>query len=147
MDNKFSELESVIHNLERVSDVRDIIELTKLNAATSILHKWLIRRERVWRQRARFYGFNMKDHNTKFFHASIIFKKKKNEIIQTNINGKAVLGVSNLKYKVRKCLAQRFKQELVPNFDFSLDNHPKITVTQVEFLEKIPSTEEVKQVV
>ena len=78
MDNKISELESVINDLERRSDDRDLNEMerARLNAANSLLHQWLIKRERVWRQRARFYGFNLKDHNTKIFHASTIFKKK-----------------------------------------------------------------------
>ena len=149
MDNKIAELESVVHNLERASDTRALndMELARLNAASSILHQWLIRRERVWRQRARSYGFKMKDHNTKFFDAAATFKKKKKEILQTTINDKVVRGVSELKCEVRKYFAQRFKQAPVPKFDFSLDNHLKITAAQVVFLEKIPSIEEVKQAV
>ena len=79
MDNKISNLKSVIHVLERASDVRDLndMEIARLNAASSLLHQWLIRREKVWKQRARSYGFKMKDHNTKFFHAAATFKKKK----------------------------------------------------------------------
>ena len=47
MDNKISELESVIHGLERTSDDRDLndMELARLNATNSLLHQWLIRRE------------------------------------------------------------------------------------------------------
>ena len=83
MDDRISELEAVIHALKRKSDDRDLndMEVARLNAANSLLHQWLIRRERVWRQRARSYGFKMKDHNTKFFHVSTLFKRKKNEII------------------------------------------------------------------
>ena len=83
MDDRISELEAVIHAFERKSDDRDLndMEVARLNAANSLLHQWLIRRERVWRQRARSYGFKMKDHNTKFFHVSTLFKRKKNEII------------------------------------------------------------------
>ena len=79
MDNKISELESAIHDLDKIADVRDLndMERARLNAANCLLNQWLIKRERVWRQRARSYGFNMKDHNTKFFHASTIYKKKK----------------------------------------------------------------------
>ena len=99
MDYKIFDLESVIHDLERISDDRDLnnMELVRLNAANSLLHKWLIKRERVWRQRARSYGFSLKDHNMKFFHALTIFKQKKKEIIQTNINARVVQGVKNLK--------------------------------------------------
>ena len=119
-----------------------------MKAANCLLHMLIIRRERVWRQRAKTYGFNVKDHNTKFFHASTIFKKKKkNEIIQTNINGRTIQGVPNLKYEVRNYFAQRFTQEQVPAFDFNLDNHPKSSAALAEFLETIPSREEVKQVV
>ena len=123
------------------------MELARLSAANSLLHQWLIRRERVWRQKARSYGFRMKDHNTKFFHASTLFKKKKNEISQTNINGRRIQGVSNLKSEIRKFFAQSFTQELVPEFEFSLENHPRITEAQSLFLENIPSREEVKQAV
>ena len=149
MDNRISELESIIHNLERLSDDRDLndMEMARLNAANSLLHLWLIRRERTWRQRARTYGFNMKDHNTKFFHTSTLFRRKKNEIIQTNINARSVNGVSNLKSEIRSYFAQRFSQEQVPTFDFTLDNHPKITEAQSGFLEATPSREEVKNVV
>ena len=126
MDNKISELESVIHELENRSDDRDLNEMerARLNAANSLLHQWPIKRERVWRQRARSYGFNLKDNNTRFVYASTIFKKKKKEIIQTIINGRNVQGVSNLKNEVRNYFSQRFTQEHVPLFDFNLDNHP-----------------------
>ena len=92
MDNKISILESAIHELERTSDVRDLndMEIARLNAASTLLHQWHIRRERLWRQRARSYGFKMKDHNTKFFHAAATFKKKKKEILQTIINGRTI---------------------------------------------------------
>ena len=81
----------------------------------------------------------------KFFHTSTLFKRKKNEIIQININSRSIHGVSNLKSEIRNYFAQRFAQEQVSAFDFSLDNHLKITVAQVVFLERIPSIEEVKQ--
>ncbi|XP_057550609.1 uncharacterized protein LOC130828666 [Amaranthus tricolor] len=116
--------------------------MARLNAANSLLHQWLIRRERVWRQRARSYCFKMKDHNTKFFYASTLFKKQKNEIIQIHINGRNIQGVENLKAEIRSFFAQSFSQEPVPEFDFSLDNHPKITEAQSIFLEKTPSREE-----
>ena len=137
MDNKISELESAIHDLDRITDDRDLndMERAKLNAANCLLNQWLIKRERVWRHRARSYGFNMKDHNTKFFHASTIFKKKRNEILQTYINGRRVQGVSNLKQEVRNYFAQRFKQEQTPIFDFNLDNHQKLTPEQAQHLE------------
>ena len=113
MDNKISELESAIHELDKITDERDLndMERARLNAANYLLNQWLIKRESVWRQRARSYVFNMKDHNTKFSHASTIFKKKRNKILQTYINGRRVQGVSNLKYEVRNYFAHRFKQE------------------------------------
>ena len=149
MDNRISDMESVIHDLERSSDERELddMERARLNAAYSVLHQWLIRREQIWRQRARTYGFNMKDHNMKFFHASTVFRRKKNEIIQTKINGRSVQGVSNLKSKIRNYFAERFAQEQVPAFDFSMDEHPKISEAQSKFLEAIPSREEIKIVV
>ena len=127
MDNKITNLESVIHELERASEIRTLngMEIARLNAASTLLNQRLLRRERLWRQRARTYGFKMKDHNTKFFHAAATFKKKKKEILTTTINGTAFQGVSELKYEVRKYFEQRFKQEPVPQFDFNLDNHPK----------------------
>ena len=132
MDNKISELEAVLHALERTSEERDLnaMKMARLSAANSLLHKWLIKRERIWRQKARSYGFNMKDHNSKFFHAYTIFRRKKNEIIQTNINGGYIHGVSNLKNTIRNFFAQSFSQEQVPVFEFSLDGHPKITEEQ-----------------
>ncbi|XP_057529808.1 uncharacterized protein LOC130808348 [Amaranthus tricolor] len=78
MDNKIADFEVVIHDLEQKSDNRmlDTMEKARLNAANSFLHQWLIRRERIWRQRARSYGFKLKDHNSKFFLAATLYKKK-----------------------------------------------------------------------
>ena len=83
MDNRISELEAVIHDLESLSDDKDLndMERARLNATNSLIHLWLITREMMWRQKARTYGFNMKDRNKRFFHASTIFRRKKNEII------------------------------------------------------------------
>ncbi|XP_057528953.1 uncharacterized protein LOC130807666 [Amaranthus tricolor] len=146
MDNRIADLESVIHGLESTSDVRNLndMEMARLKATNNLLHQWLIRRERIWRQRARSYGFKMKDHNTKFFHASTLFKKKKKEITKININGRSIQGVSNLKSEIRNFFAQSFSQAPVPDFDFSLDNHPRVTEAQSLFLERTPSREEVK---
>ena len=149
MDNKISELEAVIHELENKSDVRMLnnMESARLKAANSLLHQWLVRRERVWRQRARTYGFNIKYHNTKFFHASTMFKRRKNEMVQIKINGRRVQGVANLKSEIRNYFVQRFAQEQQPVFDFDLGNHPKISEDQAVSLETIPSREEVKRAV
>ena len=149
MDNKILDLETVIHDLERKSDDRMLenMEKARLQATNSCLNQWLIRRERIWRKRARTYGFNIKDHNTKFFHASTLYKRRRNEIVQKNIQGRRVHGVANLKSEIRNHFVQRFAQDQVPDFDFSMDNHPKITESQAHFLETIPSREEVKNAV
>ena len=149
MENRISVLESAIHDLDRIADSRDLndMERARLNAENCLLNQWLIKRERVWRQRAKSYGFCMKDHNTKFFYASTIYKRKKNEIIQISINGRRVRGVSNLKHEVRNYFVQRFIQQHTPAFEFNLDNHQKLSAEQVQQLENIPSREEVQQAV
>ena len=149
MENKIHDLESAIHDLDKISDSRDLNEMesARLNAANCLLKQWLIKRERMWRQRARSYGFNMKGHNTKFFHASTIYKRKKNEILQIFINGNRVQGVSNLKQEVRNYFVQKFQQQQTPAFDFNLDNHQKLSPEQAAHLENIPSREEVQQAV
>ena len=149
MDNKIEEFEAVIHDLDRISDTRDfnVLERARLNAANSFLNQWLIKRERIWRQRARSYGFNIKDHNTKFFHAATIYKKKKNEILHMFINGNRIQGVSYLKKEVRDYFVQHFKQEQTPNFDFNLHNHRKLSPDQARQLEITPSREEVQEAV
>ena len=49
MDDKISELEAVIHVLEKTSDDRDlnVMEMARLNATNSLRQQWLIRRERI----------------------------------------------------------------------------------------------------
>ena len=149
IDKKIADLEVVIHDLERKGEDRvlDSVEMARLKAASSILHQWLIRRERVWRQKARTYGFNIKDHNMKFFHASTIFKRKKNEISQVIIDGRRVAGVANLKEGIRNHFRHRFAQDQIPGFDFDLKNHPKVSSEQVLLLEATPSREEIKKAV
>ena len=129
MDNRISALEFALHDLDRIADSRvlNVMERARLNAANCLLNQWLIKRERVWRQRARTYGFSMKDHNTKFFHASTIYRRKKKEIIQLSINGRRVRGVANLKHEVRSYFAERFKQQYTLVFDFNLDDHHKLS--------------------
>ena len=65
METKIHDLESAIHVLDRIFDSRDLndMESARLNAANCLLNQWLIKRKRVWRQRARSYGFNMKVRN------------------------------------------------------------------------------------
>ena len=137
MDNKIVKLETAIHELEKLSDAQPLsdVEKARLNAAQALLQACLIRRERIWRQKARSYGFKLKDHNTKFFHASTLFRRKKNEIVNTKINGRFIQGVTNLKYEIRTFFSHRFAQEAIPAFVFDLGDHPKITQEQSNFLE------------
>ena len=149
LDGKINNLESAVHDLEILSDSRRLndMEKARLNAAQSCLQSCLIRRERIWRQKARSFGFKMKDHNTKFFIASTLIKRKRNEIIKTKVNGRCIQGVSNLKAEIRKFFAQRFSQDPVPDIDFHLGNHPKISAEQAIALEAYPSREEIKNAV
>ena len=146
MDNKIADLEAVIFELEKKGERTqlDIMELARLNAAQNTLQQWLIRRERIWRQRARSYGFNGKDHNTKFFHAAANFKRKHKEFIQMKINGRNIVGKENLKEQVREFFINRFKQGETPEFDFSMNNHPKLSRTQANQIEATPSREEIE---
>ena len=110
MDNKICNLEAVIHELQVVSEERDLNDMdkAKLIAAKNHLQSWLVRRERIWRQKARSYGFSMKDHNTKFFHTSIVIRRKRNEIVHLKINEKNFHGVTNLKREIRNYFVKRF---------------------------------------
>ena len=83
----------------------------------------------------------------KFFHASTIFKRKKNEISQVIIDGRRVAGVANLKEGIRNHFRHRFAQDQIPGFDFDLKNHPKVSSEQVLLLEATPSREEIKKAV
>lgn len=60
LDLKIKNLEAVIHDLDLVSEdkVLNCVELARLNAAQSHLQAWIIRRERIWRQKVRSYGFS-----------------------------------------------------------------------------------------
>ena len=149
MDNRIADLEKVTHELERNGErsTLDNMDIARLNAANSILHRWLIRRERIWRQRARSYGFNMKDQNTKYFHAATLLRKKKQQITKIKINGCLIEGSQTLKEKVRDFFVNRFSQKETPNFDFDMDSHRKISEAQARNLEIIPSREEIKNAV
>ena len=89
----------------------------------------------------------MKDHNTKFFHASTLFRRKKNEILKIKINGRCIQGISNLKAGIRHFFSQQFIQEELPSFDFDLEQHTRISDQQSILLELYPSREEVKNAV
>ena len=149
MDKKIADLEKAIHELEKAAETRtlDNMEKARLNAANSMLSPWLIRRERLWRQRARSYGFSKKDQNTKFFHATTLLRKKKQGISKIKINGNSVEGILNIKQTVREFFVNRFTQEAIPDFDFDMDSHKKISEEQARNLELIPSREEIKKAV
>ena len=149
MENRITDLEKVAHDLERKGEttILNNMERARLNAANNMLQTWLIRRERIWRQRARSYGFNMKDQNTKIFHATTMLRKKKQAITRVKINGSVVQGTRRLKEKVREFFANRFTQGVTPNFDFDMDSHPKLSEAQACELERIPSREEIKSAV
>ena len=89
----------------------------------------------------------MKDHNTKLFMASTLFRRKKNEIVRLKVKGRAIQGISNLKAEIINFFAQRFSQDPLPAFDFELGNHPKLSAEQARSLEIYPSREEVKNAV
>lgn len=89
----------------------------------------------------------MKDRNAKFFHLSALFRRRRNEISQIKINGRLVEGVPNLKEGIRDYFLQRFSREPLPNFDFDIEGHTKITAEQNAFLESLPSREEIKSAV
>lgn len=89
----------------------------------------------------------MKDHNTKFFHALTVFRRNKNEIVHININGRSFHGVSSLKTEIRNFFTQRFSQEQISDFDFDMDNHPKVSEEQSRFLEATPTREEIKNAI
>ena len=149
MENKISDLEKVVHELEKKGETSalDNMETSRLKAADIMLQSWLIRRERIWRQRARSYGFNMKDRNTKFFHASTMLRKKKQQITKIKINGDLVEGTQVLKEKVREFFVNRFTQVDTPDFDFEMNNHTKVSEVEARRLERIPSREEIKNAV
>ena len=149
MENRISNLEKEVHDLERKgeSGTLDNLETARLKAADTMLHSWLIRRERIWRQRARSYGFNMKDRNTKFFHASTMLRKKKQQITKIKINGSFFEGTQVLKDKVREYFVNRFTQVDTPDFDFEMNIHSKISQAEARHLESIPSREEIKNAV
>lgn len=130
LDLKIKKLESVIHDIDLMEENRSLsaIDLARLFAAHSHLNMWSIRRERIRRQRARSYGFSLKDHNSKFFHASSMFRRKRNEVFHLIINGRRVSGVPELKTEVRNYFVQRFSQDPLLDFDFDLDNHPKLSI-------------------
>lgn len=99
------------------------------------------------RQHARSFGISLKDHNTKFFHASTLYRRKRNEIVRIMIDGRVVEGVSGLNTAVRQYFACRFTQEPVPDFDLNMDGHSTISTEQNIFLEAFHTREEVKEAV
>ena len=74
-------------------------------------------------------------------------KKNKKEINQIKINGRRIIGIQNLKEEVRQFFAKRFAQEATPEFDFNMENHPKLSDAQARNLETIPSREEIEKAV
>lgn len=133
MESNICKLEEVIHELQKVGEQRqlDDVELARLRAAQHLLQSLLIRRERIWRQKARSYGFSSKDHNTKYFHASTIIRRKRNEISQLEIDGYMVSGVENLRREVNRYFTRRFSQENLPDFDFDMEGHSRVNEEQV----------------
>lgn len=81
----------------------------------------------------------MKDHNTKFFHASTIIRRKRNEITQLKIDGRMVSGVPSLKSAINSYFSGHFTQDSTPMLDFDLGNHVVLTDEQNRFLEENPS--------
>ncbi|XP_057520860.1 uncharacterized protein LOC130801116 [Amaranthus tricolor] len=123
------------------------MDIARLCAAQNHLQSWFLRRERLWRQKAWSYGFNMIDHNNKFIHASTVIRRKKNEIVQLEINRRTVHGVSNLKREISFYFADRFSQEHNRALDFDMGHHLKKSADQVRFLESRPTRDEVKNAV
>lgn len=76
-----------------------------------------------------------------------MMRRKRNEIVHLEINGKSVNGVEALKQEIHKYFASRFSQRVYPDIDFEMGNHAKVSEVQARALEILPSREEVKQAV
>lgn len=98
------------------------MEKARLVIAEDHFQSWVVRRERIWRQKASSYGLSMKDYNTKFFHASIVIRRKRNEIVHLEINENNFHGMTNIKREIRNYFVKRFSQEQVLANDFSMNN-------------------------
>lgn len=110
MEKKISELEVAIHEVDCLGESRPLtdIEQARLQAAQCLLQSWLIRKESIWRQKARSLGLNLKDRNTKFYHSTTIFRRKKKFIVSLRIDNRDISGIHALKGAVRDHFAQKF---------------------------------------
>ena len=113
------------------------------------LQEWLQREETLWRQKARIKWLFAADLNTKFFNLTTIIRRRKNAIdFIKNQQGSWVSG----RKEIGRCFESFFRnlfETSNPSILNNLDNLicPSLFEEDIQMLTKIPTPEEVKDVV
>ena len=106
------------------------------------LEEWQAREDIKWKQKSRELWLKEGDHNSKFFHASTIIRRRKNNIAEIKLeNGNYIYEKENIEKYFEKHF-QELSNSSTPNFPRDLENliSPCIEPEENEDLIRIPST-------
>ena len=92
-------------------------------------------------------SIKFKDKSTVFYHAMASGRKRRNRILLLWVNGRDIKGPRAIKNAIRRFLKNLCSQPNVPIISLPDDILPKISVEEVEILERKPSIDEVKEAV
>lgn len=149
LDRKIEQLSLEQEKLFGISEIRslNVEELNRQKAIFVFLQKLMVRKEKIWRQKARIQNLKLKDSNTKLFHAIANVRRRRKQISTLKIGNRVVQGVYGLKKVVEKCIKEHFSDERKPIIQLPRNEMRKFSKEDAQNLEKLPTLEELKEAV
>lgn len=115
MDSKISNLKDRVQELDIIDDTLGLEdeEIFYRKESLAELFRCLKQRNSLDAQRARIKWLKEGDINSKFFHRTINFRRKKNEITGFILNGKWTNNVAEVKEGVKNHFRNQFKRRSI----------------------------------
>lgn len=149
LDYRIESLSKAHEKIQLMGEERCLNDMERyiLKAIFSLLKKLNMRKEQIWRQKARVINLKLKDSNTKFFHTLANIKKRRKQITMLKSGNKRIKGVSNIKKEIESYIKNHFGQKKGPMLLLPPDGFRRISMESGLILERIPTMEEVKNAV
>ena len=142
-----------ISDLEEILKVIQSLDPSQENLTTEVTiqiepNEWLEREEIKWRQKSRELWLKKGDRNSKFFHLSIVIWRRKNQIIEIQLDNENWIHSrsDNSDYFTQSfsTVYQSSHPQIHANLESLID--PRISDDENALLSKVPDAEEIKNV-
>lgn len=148
-DEQIKQEVSTIAEVYLANEICDLMENETLLGSQSFgkLWKLLNRRESCWKQKSRIDKFRFGDANTKYFHRSATFRKRRNVIKGLTINGAWSENPNSVKDEAVHYFRQRFTPTDIPQVHFPIEPQSTLSDSDNTWLTRAFLIEEIKKAI